>query len=95
VSQDLVLTNARIVLDDAIIAGTVHVREGLIAGIDPGTTNVPGAIDLEGDYLLPGLVDVHTDHLEKHVFPRAHVRWDMMRAVMALDHLAGTPATIV
>jgi alpha-D-ribose 1-methylphosphonate 5-triphosphate diphosphatase len=40
---------------------------------------------MEGDYLLPGLVDVHTDHLEKHVFPRPHVRWDMLRAVMSHD----------
>jgi hypothetical protein len=41
VSQDLVLTNARIVLDDAIIAGTVHVREGLITGIYPARRMCP------------------------------------------------------
>jgi alpha-D-ribose 1-methylphosphonate 5-triphosphate diphosphatase len=85
VSEELVLTNAQIVLDDALISGTLHVRDGVIASIDWGTSKVPGAIDLEGDFLLPGLVDCHTDHLEKHVFPRAHVRWDMMRAVMAHD----------
>jgi alpha-D-ribose 1-methylphosphonate 5-triphosphate diphosphatase len=84
-SEELVLTGARVVLDDAIIAGTVHVRDGLIADVAMGATSVPGALDLQGDLLLPGLVDVHTDHLEKHVFPRAHVRWDMMRAVMAHD----------
>jgi alpha-D-ribose 1-methylphosphonate 5-triphosphate diphosphatase len=84
-SKELVLTNCRIVLDDAVIAGTLHIRDGVIASIDWGSTAVPDAIDLEGDFLLPGLVDVHTDHLEKHVFPRAHVRWDMMRAVMAHD----------
>jgi alpha-D-ribose 1-methylphosphonate 5-triphosphate diphosphatase len=84
-SQELVLTGGRIVLDDAVINGTLHVRDGVIASIDWGTSKVPGAIDLGGDFLLPGLVDCHTDHLEKHVFPRAHVRWDMMRAVMAHD----------
>lgn len=84
-SEDLVLANARIVLDDAVMAGSVLVRDGRIASVDAGGTAVVGAVDLDGDFLLPGLVDCHTDHLEKHVFPRAHVRWDMMRAVMAHD----------
>lgn len=84
-SEDLVLANARIVLDDAVMAGSVLVRDGRIASVDAGGTAVAGAVDLDGDFLLPGLVDCHTDHLEKHVFPRAHVRWDMMRAVMAHD----------
>lgn len=84
-SDEMVLTGGRIVLDDAVIAGTVQVAGGRVTSVDMGGTRVPGAIDLEGDYLLPGLIDVHTDHLEKHVFPRAHVRWNMMRAVMSHD----------
>jgi alpha-D-ribose 1-methylphosphonate 5-triphosphate diphosphatase len=82
---DVILTGARVVLDDAVIAGTVHIVNGRIVSVDMGATTVPSAIDMEGDYLLPGLVDVHTDHLEKHVFPRPHVRWDMLRAVMSHD----------
>ncbi|MCT7373679.1 alpha-D-ribose 1-methylphosphonate 5-triphosphate diphosphatase [Chelativorans salis] len=84
-SGELILTGGRIVLDDAVIAGTVQIVDGRIKSVDMGGTSLPGAIDLAGDYLLPGLVDVHTDHLEKHVFPRAHVRWNMMRAVMSHD----------
>jgi phosphonate metabolism protein PhnM len=82
---ETVITGARIVLDDAVIAGSLKIADGQIASVDMGGTTAPGAIDVEGDYILPGLVDCHTDHLEKHVFPRAHVRWDMMRAVMAHD----------
>lgn len=81
----LTITNARIVLDDAVIEGSVQVRDGLIAAVDMGACSVPGALDFDGDYLLPGLVDVHTDHLEKHVHPRPHVRWDIPRAVLAHD----------
>lgn len=83
--HETILTGARIVLDDAVIAGTVQLAGGRIAGIDTGPSSVPGAVDVDGDYILPGLVDVHTDHFEKHVFPRAHVRWDMMRAAMSHD----------
>ncbi|WP_196259316.1 alpha-D-ribose 1-methylphosphonate 5-triphosphate diphosphatase [Pelagibacterium limicola] len=82
---EIVFTNAKIVLDDAVIEGTLAIRDGLIAGVESGGTALPGAIDAGGDYILPGLVDIHTDHLEKHVLPRPHVRWDVHRAVLAHD----------
>jgi len=31
--------------------------------------------DLEGDFLIPGLIELHTDNLEKHFVPRAGVSW--------------------
>lgn len=83
--SEMILTNARIVLDDAVIEGSLQVRAGAIHSFDVGTSAAAGAIDLDGDYLLPGLVDIHTDHLEKHVYPRPHVRWDVRRAVLAHD----------
>jgi alpha-D-ribose 1-methylphosphonate 5-triphosphate diphosphatase len=46
---------------------------------------VGAAVDLEGDFLLPGLVELHTDNLEKHVAPRPGVRWPMPAAVIAHD----------
>ncbi|HEY4200428.1 MAG TPA: alpha-D-ribose 1-methylphosphonate 5-triphosphate diphosphatase [Devosiaceae bacterium] len=84
-SQELILTNARVVLDDTIIEGSVRIVDGTIASVDMGQTQVPGAVDCAGDLVLAGLVDVHTDHLEKHVLPRAHVRWDMLGAVLSHD----------
>ncbi len=85
IGSSLILSNARIVLADRIVEGTVVVRDGLIKEIDEGHTPRPHDIDCGGDYLLPGLVDVHTDHFEKHVYPRAHVRWDFLRAALAHD----------
>jgi alpha-D-ribose 1-methylphosphonate 5-triphosphate diphosphatase len=76
--------NARIVLADEVITGHVAVSAGRIVAIDTGVAP-QGGIDLEGDYLLPGLVDIHTDHFEKHLYPRAHVRWDPVRAALAHD----------
>ncbi len=83
-TSTLVLTNARIVLADEILHGTVVAENGRIVSVDAGRT-ATDAIDLGGDYLVPGLVDIHTDHFEKHVYPRAHVRWDFMRAALAHD----------
>ncbi|EHS50145.1 phosphonate metabolism protein PhnM [Rhizobium sp. PDO1-076] len=81
----IVITNARVVLPGHVMHGTVIVEDGLITEIHEGPSRLEGAIDFAGDYLLPGLVDIHTDHFEKHIYPRAHVRWDFMRAALAHD----------
>lgn len=81
---ELVFTNARIVLRDAVHAGCVVLRDGVIAEIGDRST-VPAAIDCKGDHLLPGLIELHTDNLEKHVSPRPSVTWPMRAAVLAHD----------
>ncbi|WP_137129627.1 alpha-D-ribose 1-methylphosphonate 5-triphosphate diphosphatase [Rhizobium sp. FY34] len=78
-----ILTNARIVLEDRIIKGSILIRDGLIADISEGVSKA--GEDLEGDFLLPGLVELHTDHLEIHCSPRPGVRWDVMSAIQAHD----------
>jgi alpha-D-ribose 1-methylphosphonate 5-triphosphate diphosphatase len=79
---DLVLTNARIVLADEVLEGSVRVDSGMIIDIaSPGRTG----LDLDGDYLIPGLVELHTDHLETHYAPRPKVRWNPIAAVQAHD----------
>ncbi|HCL64962.1 MAG TPA: phosphonate metabolism protein PhnM [Rhizobium sp.] len=82
-SAETVLTNARIVLEDSIVAGTLVVRNGRIAEISEGSTKV--GEDFDGDYLIPGLVELHTDHLEAHYSPRPGVRWDKTSAIQAHD----------
>ena len=77
--------NARIVLREEIVQGSVVVRDGLIAEIDQGSGTAD--IDFAGDYLLPGLVDVHTDHLEKQAMPRAGVFWDAVNAARTHDRI--------
>ncbi|PSH66031.1 MULTISPECIES: alpha-D-ribose 1-methylphosphonate 5-triphosphate diphosphatase [Phyllobacterium] len=82
-SAELILNNAKIVLEDEVIAGSVVIRDGKIAGISEG--NVEGGEDFEGDYLIPGLIELHTDHLEGHYLPRPRVRWNPIAAVLAHD----------
>lgn len=83
--SETVLTNARIVTADAEFDGTVVLRDGRIAEVATGRSHAAGAIDLEGDYLLPGLVELHTDNMEKHFAPRPGVKWPSVSAVMAHD----------
>ena len=60
-TRETVLSNARIVLGDEVRHGSVLIRDGLIADIGTGTGT---GEDFNGDHLLPGLVELHTDHLE-------------------------------
>jgi alpha-D-ribose 1-methylphosphonate 5-triphosphate diphosphatase len=79
----IVFANATLVTPEGPVRGSVRVEDGRIAEVR--LDHAGDGLDLGGDFLLPGVVDVHTDHLEKHVFPRAHVQWDFATAVMAHD----------
>jgi alpha-D-ribose 1-methylphosphonate 5-triphosphate diphosphatase len=84
-SNDLVLANARVVLADAVMErGWVAVVDGRIAEIGDGTPPERGE-DFAGDLLIPGLVELHTDHIEAHYVPRPKVHWDPMAAVVSYD----------
>jgi alpha-D-ribose 1-methylphosphonate 5-triphosphate diphosphatase len=72
-SKESIFTNARIVTADSEFDGTLVVRDGRIVEVAPGRSGVTGALDLDGDYLVPGLVELHTDNMEKHFAPRPGV----------------------
>lgn len=82
---EMVLTGARVVTRREVFAGTVRVIDGLIAAVDRGRSAVPGAEDLDGDYLVPGLVELHSDGLERYLVPRPGVRWPGVAAAVAHD----------
>ena len=67
---ELILKNARVVTPTEVVEGSVVVRGGLIAEIQSGAAESATVIDLEGDYLIPGLIDLHTDNVERHLRPR-------------------------
>lgn len=82
---ELVLSNAQVVLPDEVMHGSVLIRDGRIAAIDPGASAAPGAVDFAGDILCPGLIELHTDNLERHLAPRPGVDWPHAAAVVAHD----------
>ncbi|WP_417310788.1 alpha-D-ribose 1-methylphosphonate 5-triphosphate diphosphatase [Devosia sp.] len=91
---ELALGNARIVLADEVITGSVLVRDGVIADISEGAAAI--AEDVEGDFIIPGLVELHTDHFENHYHPRPGVVWNAMAALQSHDaQIAGAGITTV
>ncbi len=82
---DAVFSNARVVLKDCVIErGWVAVVDGKIAEIGEGNAPERGE-DMRGDLLMPGLIELHTDHLEAHYVPRPKVFWDPVAAVVSYD----------
>ena len=92
--EELSIRNARIVLADEVVEGSVLVRDGVIAAIDRGPSEV--GEDFQGEYLIPGLVELHTDHFENHYRPRPGVTWHAIAALQAHDaQVAGAGITTV
>ncbi|GAU83037.1 alpha-D-ribose 1-methylphosphonate 5-triphosphate diphosphatase [Bosea sp. BIWAKO-01] len=70
-----VLTNAKLILENEVVTGTIAFDATGITAVDQGRSQLPGAIDIGGDYVAPGLVEMHTDNMEKHFMPRPKVFW--------------------
>ncbi|MBN9468580.1 MAG: alpha-D-ribose 1-methylphosphonate 5-triphosphate diphosphatase [Bosea sp.] len=70
-----ILTNARLILENEIVDGSIAFDETGILSVDQGRSSLPAAIDVQGDYVAPGLVEMHTDNMEKHFMPRPKVFW--------------------
>ncbi|HAI32379.1 MULTISPECIES: alpha-D-ribose 1-methylphosphonate 5-triphosphate diphosphatase [unclassified Thalassospira] len=81
-----IFTNAKLVLANEVIDGAVQVKDGKISDVSDRPSNIPGAEDMGGDYLMPGLVELHTDNLDKHLTPRPKTRWPATAAVVAHDN---------
>ncbi len=81
----LVLANARLVLADEVATGSVALRGGVIAAVDTGVAVPAGALDCQGATVIPGLIELHTDNLERHLKPRPTVDWPHGAAVVAHD----------
>jgi alpha-D-ribose 1-methylphosphonate 5-triphosphate diphosphatase len=94
--SDTILANALLVLPGEVISGSLQMRDGLILSMDQGSAVPPGAVDCAGDLVMPGLIELHTDNLERHIQPRPKVGWPHAAAIIAHDaELASTGITTV
>src|SRR6478672_4552632 len=83
--SETVIGNARIVLADRVIErGWVAFADGRIAEYGEGSAP-SGSEDAGGDLIMPGLIELHTDHLEMHYVPRPKVFWNPVAAVISYD----------
>jgi alpha-D-ribose 1-methylphosphonate 5-triphosphate diphosphatase len=95
-TRETILANATLVLPDETLRGQVRIVDGRIADIAQGQDVPPGAEDCGGDLVMPGLIELHTDNLERHIEPRPKVDWPHGAAIIAHDaELASVGITTV
>lgn len=96
VSSDLCLANAQLVLENQLLTGAMTIEQGVICDITEGDHVPTGALDCAGDLVIPGLVELHTDNVERHIEPRPEVDWPHLLALIAHDaELTSTGITTV
>ena len=92
----MILANADLVLPDRVMRGALHLESGRIVALTEGAGVPAGAEDCGGDLVMPGLIELHTDNLERHIEPRPKVKWPHPPAILAHDaELAGCGITTV
>jgi len=92
----MIITNAKIIAPDSVFEGTVEISGDEIGSVEEGRSRQQDAIDFDGDYLVPGLVELHTDNLEKQIRPRPAVNWPVEAAMLAHDaHVISAGITTV
>lgn len=83
--QPITLANARLILPDGETRGRITFDGEKIVEIAHDAAVPAGAVDCAGDIIAPGLVELHTDNLERHVRPRPAVHWPHAAAIVGHD----------
>ncbi|EMW0830747.1 alpha-D-ribose 1-methylphosphonate 5-triphosphate diphosphatase [Klebsiella aerogenes] len=83
----MIINNVKLVLEDETINGSLEVQDGRIYAFAESQSRQPGALDGEGGWLLPGLIELHTDNLDKFFTPRPKVDWPAHSAMSSHDAL--------
>ncbi|WP_058973467.1 alpha-D-ribose 1-methylphosphonate 5-triphosphate diphosphatase [Type-D symbiont of Plautia stali] len=83
----MIVNNVRLVLEQEVVSGSLEIRDGRIASFSDSASQLPGALEGENAFLLPGLVELHTDNLDKFFTPRPKVDWPAHSAMSSHDAL--------
>ncbi|MFQ3672839.1 MAG: phosphonate metabolism protein PhnM [Aggregatilineales bacterium] len=79
------LTDARLVLPDGVMRGSLRIEDGHIAEVVEGTPAAADVVPLDGWTILPGIVDLHGDMLERDIEPRPGAMFPVELALYELD----------
>ncbi|STV15218.1 metal-dependent hydrolase [Klebsiella pneumoniae subsp. pneumoniae] len=84
-NDSMIINNVKLVLDDEVVHGSLEVQDGRILAFAESQSRLPQALDGEGGWLLPGLIELHTDNLDKFFTPRPKVDWPAHSAMSSHD----------
>ncbi len=79
-----IFTNAHVITPNQNFLGSVVVENDLIVEVIKNKKFSEG-IDLDGQFLIPGIIDIHSDYLEKEIHPRPSAEFPVPFAMHYLD----------
>ena len=83
----MIINNVKLVLEDEVVQGSLEIEGGVIRTFAESPSSLPEELDGEGGWLLPGLIELHTDNLDKFFTPRPKVDWPAHSAMSSHDAL--------
>ncbi|AMO50959.1 alpha-D-ribose 1-methylphosphonate 5-triphosphate diphosphatase [Kosakonia oryzendophytica] len=83
----MIINNVKLILENEVVSGSLEIRDGMIRTFAETQSSQPGAHDGDGGWLLPGLIELHTDNLDKFFTPRPKVDWPAHSAMSSHDAL--------
>ncbi|ALR75058.1 alpha-D-ribose 1-methylphosphonate 5-triphosphate diphosphatase [[Enterobacter] lignolyticus] len=83
----MIINNVKLILENDVVQGSLEVQDGAIRTFAESQSRLPEAMDGEGGWLLPGLIELHTDNLDKFFTPRPKVDWPAHSAMSSHDAL--------
>lgn len=83
----MIINNVKLVLENEVVSGSLEVADGVIRNFADSQSQLPQAQDGAGGWLLPGLIELHTDNLDKFFTPRPKVDWPAHSAMSSHDAL--------
>lgn len=83
----MILNNVNLILEDQVVSGSLEIKNGEISSYSDRPTQLSAAIDGQNGWLLPGLIELHTDNLDKFFTPRPNVDWPAHSAMSSHDAL--------
>ncbi|TNV16449.1 alpha-D-ribose 1-methylphosphonate 5-triphosphate diphosphatase [Buttiauxella sp. B2] len=81
----MIINNVKLVLENEVVSGSLEVADGVIRNFAGSLSQLPQAQDGAGGWLLPGLIELHTDNLDKFFTPRPKVDWPAHSAMSSHD----------
>ncbi|MEM6049547.1 alpha-D-ribose 1-methylphosphonate 5-triphosphate diphosphatase [Erwinia sp. P7711] len=83
----MIINNVKLILENEVVSGSLACENGIIQAFSDTSSQSPAAIDGEGGWLMPGMVELHTDNLDKFFTPRPKVDWPAHSAMSSHDAL--------
>ena len=79
------IAGRQVLIEGVFQPATLTIEDGMIVAISDSVESGPDVVDAGHRWVIPGLIELHTDNHEKYFEPRPGVNWPHMNALITHD----------